>query len=336
VTPRRQLALVGVSLLLVVAAGTAGYMVIEGWDLSDALFMTVITLTTVGYNEVHPLSSTGRVFTVFLIIGGVGAMLYGLTTMVQYVVENQLTNLISFRSRRVKAKISKLREHIILCGYGQMGRETAKTLRDEGIQFVVIDYNQQAIARAIEDNCPYYIQGNATEEDVLVEAGVRHARALVAAVGSDADNTFITLSAKGLLPELLVVSRASAEESEAKLRRAGASRVVLPLRLGGRRLGMLALHPLVVDFIETTLHGRDRDLVLEDIKIVPGSSIAGMTVAQVQKQGQGIAILAVKKKEGTLLASPPGDTDLQVGEELVMIGTREQLRALEGKLYSPK
>ncbi len=331
-TARRRLLLVGVLLFLVVAIGTAGYMVIEGWGLGDALFMTVITLTTVGYNEVHPLSVTGRVFTIFLIVGGVGAMLYGLTTMVQYVVENQLTNLISFRSRRVKEKISKLRDHIILCGYGQMGRETAKTLRDEGIPFVVIDHNQQAIARAIEDNCPYYIQGDGTEEDILAEAGVRHARALVAAVGSDADNTFITLSAKGLRPDLLVVARASAEESESKLRRAGASRVVLPLRLGGRRLGMLALHPLVVDFIETTLHSRDRDLFLEDIKIAPGSPIAGMTVSQGQQHGQGIAILAVRKKDGTLLANPPGDTGLQVGDELVMIGTREQLRAVEGRL----
>jgi len=330
--PRRQLALVGVILFLVVAMGTVGYMAIEGWSLGDALFMTVTTLTTVGYREVHPLSSAGRVFTIFLIIGGVGAMLYGLTTLVQYVVENQLTNLISFRSRRVKEKISKLRDHIILCGYGQMGRETAKTLRDEGIQFVVVDQNPQAVSKAVEDNCPYYIQGNATEEDVLTEAGVRQARALVAAVGSDADNTFITLSAKGLRPDLLVVARASAEESEAKLRRAGASRVVLPLRLGGRRLGMLALHPLVVDFIETTLHSRDRDLVLEDIKIAPGSPIAGMTVADGQRHGQGIAILAVRKKDGTLVANPSGDTGLQVGDELVMIGTREQLRSIEGRI----
>jgi voltage-gated potassium channel len=325
-SPTRRLLYIAAVLFAVIAVGTTGYMIIEDWSFMDALFMTIITISTVGYREVHDLSDAGRVFTIFLIVGGVGIMFYSVGTIVQYFVENQLANLLG--GRRMKQDISKLKDHIIICGYGQAGKEVALTLSEESVPFVVIDNNEEAIKRASEDG-HLCVRGNATTDEVLGEAGIQQARGLVAAVGDDADNIFITLSAKGLRHDLPVVARAYAEESESKLRRAGADRVILPLRLGGRRMAMIALHPLVVDFLETTIHSRDRDFVLEEIRVASGSPIAGMNIKQGQEHSGGASILAVKKKGGPLLANPPPDTLLEPGDEVVVMGTRQQLRVFE-------
>jgi voltage-gated potassium channel len=327
-SPRRRLIYIAIALLVVIAVGTIGYKVIGGeeWSFLDALYMTITTLSTVGFKEVHDLSAAGRVFTILLIIGGVGVMLYSLGTVVQYLIEGQITNI--WGIRRMKDNIAKIKDHIIICGYGQVGREVALTLKSEGVPFVVIDQNQEAITKAASDD-QLYVQGNATRDDILDEAGIQRARGLVAAVGSDADNIFITLSARGLRSDFLIVARAFAEESESKLKRAGADRVILPLRLGGRRMAMIALHPLVIDFVETTIHSRERDFVLEDMSVASGSPLAGMTIKQGQEISDGAAILAVKKKGGALLGNPPQETMLEVGDEVVVMGTRQQLSTFE-------
>jgi voltage-gated potassium channel len=326
--PRRRLLYILIALLAVIAAGTIGYKLIGGdeWSFMDALYMTVITLSTVGFKEVHELSDPGKVFTIFLVIGGVGVMFYSLGTVFQYLIEGQLTDI--FEGRRMKESIAKLRDHIIVCGYGQVGKEVALTFKGEGVPFLVVDQNLEAIARAQKDGHPF-VQGNATRDDILQEAGIQRARGLVAAVGSDADNIFITLSARGLRSDLLIIARAFAEESESKLKRAGADRVILPLQLGGRRLALVALHPLVIDFVETTIHSRERDFVLEDMSIASGSPLAGITTKQGQEISGGAAILAVKKKGGVLLANPPQETLLEVGDEVVVMGTRQQLSSFE-------
>ena len=327
-SPRRRLVYIAIALLVVIAAGTIGYKVIGGeeWSFLDALYMTITTLSTVGFKEVHDLSATGRIFTILLVIGGVGVMFYSLGTIFQYFIEGQLTDI--FEGRRMKEGIAKLKDHIIICGYGQVGREVALTFKGEGVPFVVIDQNQEAIAKADKDG-HLYIQGNATRDDTLDEAGIQRARGLVAAVGSDADNIFITLSARGLRSDLLIIARAFAEESESKLKRAGADRVILPLRLGGKRLAMVALHPLVIDFVETTMHSHERDFVLEDVSIASGSPLAGMTIKQGRETSGGAVILAVKKKGGNLLANPPQETLLEVGDEVVVMGTKQQLSSFE-------
>jgi voltage-gated potassium channel len=327
-TWRRLLFLVA-ALLTVIAVGIIGYMVIEGWSFLDAIYMTVTTLTTVGYQEVHVLSDTGRIFTVGLIVIGVGVMLYGLTTMVGYLIEVQVGNL--FGGRRMKERVSRVKNHIILCGYGQVGTEVARTLEKDGVPLIVVDINQEAIARAM-GNGHMYVQGDATRDESLNEAKVQQARGLVAATGNDAANIFITLSAKGLRSDLLVVARATAEEAESKLRRAGADRVILPLALAGRRLAMLAVRPLLVDFINTTMHSRNRDLILEDVKVGFGSPVAGMTIKEGQDRCGGAIVLAVKKGDGTLLTNPPQETSLELGDELVVMGTPQQLRNLEGSV----
>ena len=317
---------VSLVLVSVVAFGIAGYMTIEGWSFLDALYMTVITLTTVGYDEVHALSAAGRVFSIALIVFGVGGMLYALTTVMQYFVEGQLTNILG--RRRMKEKFAKLKDHIILCGYRRVGREVARVFRDEGVALVVIDVDQNAVDQAAADGF-LHIQGNATSDEVLREAGIERAKALVAALGNDVDNVYVTLSAKGIRPDLLVVTRVSAEESESKLKRAGADRIISPHRIAGRRMAMLTMRPLVVDFLDTTMHSRGRELALETIKVGSGSPVAGMTVKEGLSRCGALAILAVRKKGGKLLTNPEGETPLELGDELVVIGTREQLRALD-------
>lgn len=231
----------------------------------------------------------------------------------------------------MKDRISKLKGHIILCGYGRVGREVARVFKDEGTPFVVVDVDQEALVKAADDGY-LYLQGSATSDDVLKEAGIDRARALVVAVGSDADNLYITLSARGMSRDLFIVARASAEESEPKLIRAGADRIISPHRIGGRHMAMLTLRPLVVDFIDTTMHSRGRELVLENIKVGSGSPAAGVTVKEALGCCGALAILAVKKKKGKLLTNPSQETLLELGDELVIIGTREQLRIMEGSM----
>lgn len=327
----RRLAFLAGALLLVLTIGTVGYWLIEDWGFLDSLFMTVVTVSTVGYSEVHPLSDAGRVFSIFLIIGGVGLVFYTITSAAEYVVESRLRDTIG--GRRMKNRIAKLKDHIILCGYGRVGREVARTLSDEKAAFVVIDTEAQAVAQADAEGY-IALQGDADRDEVLKDAGIERARALIAALGSDAQNVYVTLSAKAARPELFVVARGSDEESEEKLRRAGADRTMLPLNVSGRRMAMLAMHPLVVDLVEHTMHSRDRNLVLEDIKITSTSPIKDMTIKDSQRHTGGMFMLAIKKKGGKLIANPPSDTVLETGDELVAIATPEQVQYLKKRSRS--
>ena len=326
-SPLRRFLQIIIALIIVIAVGVIGYKLIEGWSLLDCLFMTVTTISTVGYREIHPLSTGGMVFTIVLIIGGVGVLFYTVTTVVQYIIEGNLANVLG--RRRMEEKISRLKGHIIICGYGRVGREAARVFQEEKVPFVVIDYDKEAIARAAQDGY-LYLTGNATNDEIIKQAGILRARGLVAATGSDADNVFIALSARELRPDIFITARAGAPESEAKLKRAGADRTIYPHVLGGRRLAMLALRPLVVDFVDTALESRGQELVLENLGVGPGSPVAGKTVREGRSCCGGATILAVKKKGGALLTSLSDDTLLELGDELVVVGNREQLRALEG------
>ena len=325
---RRFLVAVG-GFVLVVGAGTIGYIIIEGWSVTDAVYMTIITLSTVGFQEVHRLSDAGRGFSIFLIISGTGVMVYTLTTVVQYILEGHLVSI--WGRRRMKERIAKLKDHIILCGYGLVGREVARVFESEGVPFVIIDQDPQVVALAAESGY-LCLEGNATASDeILAEAGIQRARALVAALGDDADNVYLTLSARQLRPDLFIVARAATSESEPKLRRAGANRTMSPYGIGGRRLAMLTLRPLVVDFVDTTMRSRSGELTLENVRLSPSSPVVGKTIRHGQAYCQGASILAVQKRNGRLITNPPQDTALDVLDELVVIGTREQLSRLEGQ-----
>jgi voltage-gated potassium channel len=326
-SPRQLLLRILYTFLTVIAIGVIGYMSIEGWPFLDALFMTIITLSTVGYNEVHSLSMAGKAFSIVLIVGGVGVTLYTLTAIVQYFTATSFANILW--RRRMKDQISKLKRHYILCGYGRVGQEVARVFRNEHIPFVIIDANQEATAKASSDGY-LYLHGSATSDDVLNTAGIKQARGLITTLGSDADNLYITLSAKEMNPGVFVVARATGKELESKLRRAGADRIILPETIGGRRMAIIALRPLVVDFVDTTLDSRGGDLILENVKVLSGSPVEGLTLKEGLICCGGATILAVKKKDGRLLANPRSDTRLELEDDLIVIGTRDQLRTLEG------
>lgn len=323
----KSLGLVVGVLLAVGVAGTAGYMLIEGWSFFDSLYMTVTTLTTVGYGEVHPLDTKGRVFTTFLIVIGVGGMLYTLTSIVQFAVEGQLTGAVG--RRRMKQRIDAIKKHYILCGYGRVGRQIAEELKREGIPLVVIDVNPESVALAAADGL-LTVNGNATRDEVLLAAGIERAKGLIAATAEDPDNIYVTLSAHGLRPDLFIVARSNWPESEAKFRRAGANRVISPYAIGGRRMAMLAVRPIAVDFIDTIMHGKGHDWVLEEIGVTSEWTQDAPKLGQVvDRHLPGASILAIVRQDGEVVASPAPDIIIGEGDRLVVLGTRRQLRSTE-------
>ena len=313
------------ALAIIIATGGIGYMLIEGWSFIDALYMTIITITTVGYNEVHPLSDSGRIFSIFLIVGGVGGALYSLTAIVAYIIEGGFGTTIG--RRQMKNRIAKLKDHFILCGYGQVGQEIAHVFTEERVAFVVIDKDKESIANAEKDG-RLYLLADATTDDVLKEAGIEWARGLVVAVGSDADSTYITLSARGLRPNLFIEARASSSEAEAKLKKAGADRIISPHSIGARRMAMLALRPAVVDFIDTVIYRRGRELQLENIAINHDSSLVGLDIEKARQRTQ-VTVLAISRQGDQLLANPSGEETIEAGDQLIVMGTRQQLASLE-------
>jgi len=323
---RRRFLLIAIAIFAIIMIGTIGYMIIERWSFSDAIYMAVITLSTVGFQEVHSLSTAGHFFTIFLILGGTGTMLYAATAIVQYLLEGNLENILG--RRHMKAEIAKLKGHTILCGYGKVGKEVARVFANEKTPFVVIESDEKAYIKATGDGF-LCLNMNASNDEALKEAGIMNAKSLVAALGSDADNLYVTLSAKSLKPGIFVVARVDNEESEAKLKRAGADRTMSPYGVGGRRLAMMTLKPLVVDFVDTTMDRQGHEFTLEDVKIVKGSSIDGITVKESLRRISGAHILAIKKKSGHLITNPSPETILESDDELVLMGTRDQLKGLE-------
>lgn len=321
----RYLILGVVGLGLIVAIGTTGYMVVEGWPLDDALYMTVTTVTTVGFQEVRPLSPLGRFFTIGLILAGVGGALYILTAMVTFLLERHLGT--AWRRRRMKNRVAKLDRHFILCGYDRVGREVARIFKAERSDFVVVEIGQEAIDKAEADGI-LWIQGDATDDAVLKQAGIERARGLVSTLGSDIDNTYITLSARSLRPDLFIVARASAEGSDSKLRRAGADRVIYPETIGGRRMAMLALRPIAVDFVETLIGRHGEEFLLEELALNEGSPLSRLSLQQASAYLGRANVIGIKKAEG-YFAQPHADTVLETGDALIVIGTRDQLRQLE-------
>lgn len=312
---------------IVVLIGAAGYVLIEGWPLVDALYMVVTTITTVGFGEIHPLSPTGRAFTMGVIVVGVGMMLYTLSTVVHYAVHGEFTREVG--RRRMQRGIERLSQHVVLCGYGRVGRQIASEFLREQVPFVVVDVNEASLAQAAGDGC-LWVPGNASADEVLLAAGVKRARALITAVDSDVDNVYVTLSARGLSPNIFIVARASREDAEPKLRRAGADRVISPYQIGGRRMAMLALRPVAVEFVDTIMHDPGNNLLLEEIEVRPESPLVGRSLAAVRHSGAPSLVVLAVKQGAKLTPSPPPDLVLATGDLLVVMGTSPDLRAIEG------
>lgn len=313
-------------LLVLPAIGVAGYCWIEGWPVLDALYMTVITLSTVGYTEVHPMSSAGRIFTMGLIAGGGVLAAYALTQVAQIVFSGELRS--SWVAQKRRRMLAELSQHFIVCGYGRVGRNVVTELQSEQLPFVVIEPQPEKVA-TVQESGALAVQGDAAVEGVLRQAGIERARGLVACAKTDADNVFIVLTARSLRPDLIIVARADVEESEAKLRRAGASRVILPYHITGRRMVTMLVRPDVADFLDEVSHTSGLELVLEQIQIAPTSPLAGLALAVAQARHDfDVTVLACKHADGQWNTRPHSETVVQPGCQLIALGTLPNLQKL--------
>lgn len=315
------------ALVFILAAGTVGYRLIEGWSLLDSLYMTLITISTVGFKEVSPLSSAGKIFTMVIILSGIGTAAYALATAIEFMVEGHFFGLMGRRA--MEKRISELENHYIICGYGRVGQQIAKELKSASAPIVVIDHNPEALEACKADG-HLYIEGNAADDEVLKKGNIHRAKGLVAASDSDPDNVFITLAARGLSSNLFIVARASQESSLQKLHKAGADRVISPYLIAGRRMSSLLLRPLVADYLDIVTHAENLEFKLEEVVINKDSSVNGLSIKDSSLRDKvGVLVLAIKKSDGNIVANPPIDTIILEGDRLVIMGTSEQLRMLE-------
>ncbi|MGQ9729836.1 MAG: potassium channel family protein [Candidatus Zipacnadales bacterium] len=323
----REMRVAIIAMVLLIAVGTAGYMLLEGWNMHDAFYMTVITVFTVGFREVRELSPLGQMFTAALIIFGVGIALWGGASVLQLSISLEARTLM--RRRRMRNEISKMRDHFIICGFGRIGSEVCRFFRQRGMPHVVGDSREEAIAELLEIGVPA-IQGDCTEDETLRALGIAHARGLIAAAGTDADNTFIVLSARALRSDLYIVARATSPQAERKLRAAGADHVVTPYRIGGQRIAAAALTPNVVDFLDVAMQGDELSLGMDEIRIRDDSPLVGKSLLDsCIRQAFGIVILAIKRANGRLDSNPTPETVIAAGDILIALGTMQQLRDLE-------
>jgi voltage-gated potassium channel len=312
---------------LLLAGGTLGYVLIEGWSSFDALYMTVITLTTVGYLEVHPLSSEGRAFTMVLALGGIFTMFYLAGDFIRGMVSGDVARLLG--RQRMERTLATLKNHLIVCGFGRMGHLVCEQFAAAGLPFVLVE-QQAALLDGFRIPHGIPLHGDATSEEVLRRAGIERARALVTVAASDADNLYITMTARLLNDKLLIVARAEDEAAEKKLKRAGANRVVSPYAIGGQRVAQAVLRPAVMDFIELATKSEHLELQIEETEIASGSGLAGQSLKDsAVRQDLGIIIVAIKKPGGRMVFNPEPSSILEPGDLLITLGHRQQLDRLE-------
>ena len=316
-----------VLLTLVFTGGTAGYMLVEGWSVWDAFYMTVITVTTVGYREIHPMSRAGEVFTSALLLVGVGTALYTFTLAATIVVEGGWRARMA--ARRIIRMIDQLDQHFIICGFGRIGRVIAEEFRQQGISFVVVDRNPELVRRVTEA-AMLGIEGDASRQEVLERVRIRRARGLVAAVGTDAENVYTILTARELAPDLFIVGRTESEDSERKLLRAGANRVISPYQIGGQQMAQMALRPAVVDFVKLATAAGNLELSMEQVKVGGGSSLAGRSLVEANlRQRFSVIVVGIQRSGGRIEFNPPPDALMQAGDDIVVLGRPSSLRDLE-------
>jgi voltage-gated potassium channel len=314
-------------LISIVAGGTIGYMVIERWSAWDAFYMTVITVTTVGYKEVHELSRAGQAFTVLLIMSGVGAALYSFSLLAAVVVEGGLPK--RFQRRRAARMLETITDHFIICGYGRIGSLIASQFRRQTIPYVVVERNPARQQLAIDEG-GLAVEADASREDVLRRVGIDRARGLIAAVSTDAENVYTVLSARVLRPDLFIIARAESEDATEKLQHAGANRVISPYHIGAVQMAQTALRPAVVDFIALATSSNSVELALEEIAITPASAFANRSLLDANLRRRfSVIVVGIQRQDGRMEFNPEPDTSIQSGDRLVVLGPPDSLKRLE-------
>ena len=309
------------SFLGILVLGTVGYILIEGWNFYDSFYMTILSISTTGFQEVHPLSNSGKLFTIIVIIFGLTSIAYFGGRVAQAVIESYI-----LRRRQMSIKLKLLKNHYIVCGYGRMGKHICQDLLSENVPFVVIEKEKELIDQLMEIGYVYVV-GDSSSDEVLTQAGVKNAKGLIAVVSSDAENVFTTLSAKALNPKIFVVSRCLSDESESKLKKAGADRVVKTYEMVSHRMANLLLHPGVAEFLNIVAASGPTGLRLEELPIQEGSPLIGKSLAESPiKSRLDIMIVMINRNDGQFIYNPGSDEIIQLGDRLLAIGEKENLQ----------
>ena len=313
-------------LAFAIAGGTAGYVVIEGWSVWDAFYMTIISVTTAGYKEVHPMSRAGEAFTSALLVLGVSTALYTFTTFMARIVEGDLHG--RWLSRRRERMLDELEQHFLICGFGRIGRIIAGEFARQKVPFVVIERNHERVQEAL--NLGYLaVEADASSEQVLRRVRINHARGFIAAVSTDAENVYAVLTARLLNPRLFIIGRAETDDAKSKLHKAGADRVISPYQIGGLQLAQTALRPAVVDFVQIATSSDNLELNMEQIKIGKSADLSGKSLVDAAlRQRFGVVVVAIQRADGRMEFNPEPETPMQPGDHLVVLGKTENLREL--------
>ena len=319
--------------LVIIILGTLGYMMVEGWDIIDSLYMTVITLTTVGYGEVHEVSRVGQLFTVVLILVGVSFFLYVAGSVVQFMVEGRIR--IVLGRRNLDKKIARLKNHYIVCGYGRIGRTLCNSLRKQLIDLIVVEKERELIPMMDEDKI-LYVSGDAAREANLHKAGIERAKGLVAALATDTDNVFVVLTARQLNPDLFIFARASQNEAKSKLQAAGANKVESPYDIGALSMAQRILRPTVTNFLDRAFAHKRKDIQMEEIPVSPSSDLANVMLKDSGiRQRYNLIIIAIKKPDDSMLFNPSFETVIEADDTVIAVGQEENLQKLE-KVLNPE
>jgi voltage-gated potassium channel len=320
-----------ISLLIILFCGTSGYMLIEGTNLTDALYMTVISITTVGFSEVIPLSPAGKYFTILLIFGGVGFFLYMVSLITEAMMEG---GLYTFLGRRLmEKKMDVMKDHFIVCGFGRIGKVISKILYENKRPFLIIENNPEEI-QAIDELGYLVLQGDSTNDDMLTKAHIMDAKALIAVTSSDADNVYIILSARGLKSDIYILARSSGKKgAQTKLLRAGANKVFSPYEIGARRMAQSLVRPTVIDFIDLTVHEGELGLRLEELQVSGTATFVNKTLMDSGIRSEhDLIVVAIKRQKGEMLFNPSSSTEILAGDILVVLGEHLNIQGLEKKL----
>ncbi|MBL0714641.1 MAG: potassium channel protein [Desulfosarcina sp.] len=319
--------------IALLAIGSLGYMLIEGWGFLDSLYMTVITLATVGYGEVQALSVPGRIFTLILILMGVGYFLYVVGAIIQFLVEGRIRLVLG--RRKLDKQINRLNGHYIVCGYGRMGRALTRFLIQKYLDVVVIEQNEARVPIMNADGV-LYLLGPANDEDMLMHAGISRARGIMTVVGNDADNVFMVLLARELNPDIFIVSRAILNSAKRTLRAAGVDKVVSPYDLGARRMAHAILRPTVIEFLEMAFTDESSEIEVEELRIKSNSALIGKCLSESDiRKDLNLIIITIKKADGRMVFNPGADTRLAVDDTLVVVGLAVNIKKLERLLAPP-